>query len=394
MKDKDSLLLESLYGDVSVYSEARVLLEVDYTSKFSDVSKTCYTPESVAKMLNDQKERLEITKNRPARDIKQPILTGTTVRKYHDNIEGFKNAIMAKPKTIFDVGIKSEHSTDEDTMTINTGIPALKAVIFDEEANEFQVINTCPGAGECIKNCYAMNAFYVMNDGKNLKLINRLQLLMNHPEDYEQQAFMEAERYAFEAKQSGKVLEIRWNDAGDFFSQTYFDIAISITKKLISKNYKVKSYAYTKVGKFLDLGEESGMTMTFSHGANPKEKAAAGDLSKRKVSITVPYDIFKQGFFKRTSKGQVEKTEDGKPAFIDEDAKENLKKTIVDFYNTHPSKDYAYMRNKLSVNSMKYTDEIKGLNDGGPYDVIILTSGDSDAPAQQKNVRFIFLLEH
>lgn len=59
--------------------------------------------------------------------------------------------------------------------------------------------------------------------------------------------------------------------------------------------------------------------------------------------------------------------------------------------------DNTSIRKKLvlEVNWDKFTDELPK-TEGKPleFDTITLPSGDSDAPAQRKDVRFQFLLEH
>lgn len=398
MKDKDALILESLYNNIIDNTSIRkkLVLEVNW-DKFSDVQTVCYTPDSIADALNAELDRLKITKDRPKADPNFPRISKGNIptdEKGKANVEQFKKQILQRPKTIFDKGEKSLHTTDEDKLTINTGIPALRAVIWDEDSQKFYVMNTCPGAQECIKNCYALQGFYIMNDGKNLKLINRLQLMMSDPETFEKLAYMEAERFAFEAQQENKQLKIRWNDAGDFFSRVYFDIADNVTQQLKKKGYNVESYIYTKMGEYVKLGAERGMTMTFSSGAKKEERDIVGDLSKVKTQITVPLDVFKKFLVSKGGK-RFEKDESGKSKIISPEAREELRKTIVDFYNTHPNPKYKDLRGKLSVDKMKFTDELPK-TEGKPleFDTITLPSGDSDAPAQRKDVRFQFLLEH
>ena len=252
MKNKDVILLEKLYTLI----QPTRLDEVKWEEDFPDAKRECITPDAVAKQLNDELKRLETpSPKRSKPNINFPLISKGNIPD-NANVENFKRQLMLMPKTIFDVGLKSGHTVDETIMTVNTGIPALRAVIWDEENKEFYVINTCPSAGSCISNCYARHGFYIMNDGKNIKLINRLQLLMNHPDLYESKAYSELELFAFDAKRKGKTLEIRWNDAGDFFSNKYLDIAISITKKLTINGYKVESYAYTKVALYKELSRE------------------------------------------------------------------------------------------------------------------------------------------
>ena len=57
---------------------------------------------------------------------------------------------------------------------------------------------------------------------------------MNHPEKYQKQALDELLAVASVVVPNNKTLNIRWNDAGDFFSDVYLNIAINVTKKLKS----------------------------------------------------------------------------------------------------------------------------------------------------------------
>ena len=364
-----------------------ILNEVDWT-RFSDVQKSCITPEAVEEKLNAELDRLKVPANkRQSSDPTFPKISKGNIPTNEEgraNIKQFISDIIKKPKTIFDIGEKSKHTTGENILTINTGIPALRAVLWDMEAKEFYVMNTCLGAGKCIVPCYAMRGFYIMNDGKNMKLINRIQLLMNDPDTYERLAYNEAEIFAFKAKQDGKSLEIRWNDAGDFFSNVYFTMAVNVTNKLKNAGYNVNSYAYTKVGKYIKLGTEAGMTMTFSAGAAEKEKKQV-DVETSKSSEIVPREVFKQFFIPKANRFELDDT--GKTKFKDESGRLGLKQAIVDYYkNEYP---------ELTVDSLKYTDELP-LTIGKPlqYNAIILTAGDGDRPAQRRDVKITFLLQH
>ena len=372
------------------------LTEVDW-SRFSDVQKTELQPEEVAAKLNAELDRLKVpSPKRNSADASFPRISKGNIPiddSGKANLVNFIKEITRKPSTIFDEGIKSIHTASDKILTINTGIPALKAVLFDEDAKKFYVISTCPGAGACIKNCYAMRGRYIMNDGKNIKLINRLQMLMNHPDEYERIAFDEADPFAEKASKENKTLQIRWNDAGDIFSQVYFNIIINVTNKLKQKGYAVESYAYTKVGKYVKLGTEQGMTMSFSTGATTREKELV-DMTNTKLSETVPYELFKDLFQKTVNKhGRTTQfiavDENGKSKFKDENSKMELKNRIVDYYKNKT----AYKG--INLTNLKYTDELPR-NEGQPleFNAIVLPQGDSDRPAQRRDVRIIFLLEH
>lgn len=390
MKDKDSILLESIYDSI-------LLNEVKWDTHFSDASKTCYSPEDVADALNKEIERLKIpSTKRPSSPKNFPKISKGNIPLDEEGkiqIDHFRRQLTKMPKTIFDMGEKSLHTSDDNIKTVNTGIPALRAVLWDEDEEKFYVINTCPGAGSCPVNCYAMQGFYIMNDGKNLKLVNRLQLMMNHPDMYTRMAYKELELFAFDANREDKQLKIRWNDAGDFFSETYFNIAVDITKSLLDKGYNVESYAYTKIAKFYKMGEQAGMIMNFSEGAKESERTEVGDLQKVKMSIIVPTQVF-EGFFEKKGP-HIQKDDTGKSKFKSPEHKRLLKEKIIGYYNMHPDPKYGYINKQLHVNNTFYTDELPNkIGETGEYNCIVLPNGDSDRPAQRRDVRYTLLLEH
>lgn len=374
-----------------------MLNEVDW-EKFSDVSKVCLTPEQVVAKLNAELERLKIkTSKRPSADINFPrISKGNIPRDAASkiNIEKFKREIMEIPETIFDEGIKSKHTSNEYNLTVNTGIPAFKGVLWDETNNVFFVISTCPGAGSCIIGCYATEGFYIMNDGKNMKLINRLQLMMNHPDMYENRAYNELELYAFKANRENKKLNIRWNDAGDIFSDVYFYIIVNVTKKLKEK-YNVDSYFYTKSAKYIDLAKKHGLIANFSETGAATKEAEKLNLSVEKKEVTIPFTLFKDLFVIKISKkglktGHFLKDKYKRVSFKDDiQGRLELKRRVFNHY-----KDQKGFED-LTLDTLLYTDELpRNEEEPNKYKVIVLPSGDSDLPAQRKDVRITFLCYH
>lgn len=107
------------------------------------------------------------------------------------------------PKEIFQRNPKMEKTdTGGFQYTVNTGLPALRGVLYDQENKKFFIINTCPGA--CAVSCYARKGWYIMNDGKNLKYIQRLNLLMNNPELYESMVMDELEPICYKETRLAK----------------------------------------------------------------------------------------------------------------------------------------------------------------------------------------------
>ncbi len=382
-----SLVSESL---LSVYKNTAIN-EVDWDDKFSDTKASCVTPDALVKEMNDEIARLSVkSSNREKRGVKDPIYTKGNIEKTRGedgtiDMEKFKTLITTPPKTIFDQNPKMEKTdTGKSQLTVNTGLPAIVGIIFDEEKKEFYKINTCPGAGACQLVCYARKGFYGMNDGKSLKLIQRLNLLMNDPEEYYNMIMDELEPTAVKLKRQGRramesiQLVIRWNDAGDFFSDAYYKIAQRVTADLIADGYNVKSYAYTKQGKYMDLAT-SDFIMNFSRGAKPSEMKKV-DIDKVKQSVIVPKELFKD-LFQRDKAHYAKDETTGLPKFV-EGGYDELKSRLAKKYNV-PTDNMLYL-NELPP---KEGEKLQ-------YNAIVLPTGDGDSAAQREDVKITFLLIH
>jgi hypothetical protein len=376
------LKLKNLYENI--------ISEIDWENDFSDTTSTCVSPEQLASEMNRELDRLnDKSKNRGKRGTKDVIYTRNQIEKNINadgglDVEKFKNLITTPPKVIFDQNPKMEKTNDGgEQLTVNTGLPAIKGIIYDKQNGKFYHINTCPGAGACQIICYARKGFYGMNDGKVLKLIRRLNLLMNDPDEYYNMIMDELAPLAFKLSRQGRrigktqTLVMRWNDAGDFFSQKYFDIALRVTETLLKEGYDVKSYAYTKQAKFVNLATDD-FIMNFSKGSAPKELKQV-DLEKNKYSDILPKEVFGDLFVKKGP--HYVKDEKGLPTFVD-GGKEELRKRVAKGYN-------------LDLSRIKYHEELPH-PEGNPlqYDVIVLPTGDTDLSAQRKDVHKTFLAIH
>jgi hypothetical protein len=392
------LLKESL---LSVYLNERLN---EGPEDHPEVNASCVTPEALAADMNKELERLNtIAKDRASRGIKDVIYHKKQIQAVIKkdgglDVEKFKKLITEPPTTIFDKNPKMEKSDKgKSQFTVNTGLPAIRGIIYDESDGKFKEINTCPGAGKCQLVCYARKGFYGMNDGKILKLIRRLNLLWNNPEEYYNMIMDELEPLALKLKRKGRrtgdvdQLVIRWNDAGDFFSETYYNIAQRVTADLLDSGFDVKSYAYTKQAKFVDLATDN-FIMNFSKGS-AKSELRKVDLDKVKYSDIVQRvdtegnpmfkDLFAKGIDPETGKKKKYdiNPETGLPNFIKGGAEE-LKKRVSKEYN-------------IPIERLKYQFELPAEEDEKfKYDVIVLPTGDSDIGAQRNDVHKTFLLIH
>jgi hypothetical protein len=270
-------------------------------------------------------------------------------------------------------------------------------------------VNTCPGMGTCIEDCYARKGFYGYVDSTIMKLTRIINLLLNEPNKYESMAYTEIlELYKKYAEPKGYRLNIRWNDAGDFFGRKYLEIAKSITERLISEGCNVESYAYSKIASnIIDLYDKDYFTMSFSTNAKREEFEKIkkwGNYNNIKLSQFIPgqEDVRvpkKRGgekwvkrsvwwhFFEKLPRGAHLKTDKNDMViFAYPKAKEDLKDVIYNLY----ADEYGFTRD-----SLKYTWELPEDDaDEFLYNVIVMPKGDTDVGGYRNDVKISFLLGH
>ncbi len=345
------------------------LSEIDWEGDFSDVKKTCMPLDVVVDYLNrvranasvDYGEREKFSKSEPYFHAKSDVFRKEDVEV---DIDYFIKTITQKPKSIIGSNEKIQKTGGQHEYVYNTGIPALRGLVYDIANDKFYKIVTCPGATKgCINHCYAMSGNYIRYSAAYDSMTRRLNFLLNDPIGYEQQMYEEfvekcKEHNAFEGYKS-KVI-VRWNDSGDFFSNRYVKIAENVINRLKSDGYNVDSYAYTKVAD-VTKNQEFG-SATFSADASPSQvkKMSGGE----KTAIVVPKTIFKDLNLMKLS-----------------DEKE-LKKRIAKIYKLNPDKLLTY-------------DELMSTPKGDkPEWSVIVSPGDGDDAAFRKDVKTIFLTEH
>ena len=408
---------------LSELSGGQVLDEIDWEKEFKDASHNCLRPDAIVKWLNEELQRLSHNRGAKPKDVihspkdsKNGVPHTTimsqgniedTINSTGDiNIDIFIKNITREPKTIFDHNRKMEHSDiGRPQITVNTGLPALVAIVYDIEHQQFHSVTTCPNAGTCQIGCYARDGFYRMNDDLIMKLTQRINLLLNHPKRYEQRIYGELLGMAATMPEDHRLF-IRWNDAGDFFSRKYLDIAKNVTEKLLNEGYDVKSYAYTKNAAYvMELDDNNNFIVNFSTDASQKEQDKIAQWSggsnvkmghrvpaykKEKVPFkykagtkTITTALWKR-FFKRKGPYLI-KGEDELPEFA-EGGEEGLKNYVFDNFGE---------KFNVERNSLKYTWELPENDEGGrKYNVIVMSTGDNDIAAQRQDVRMTFLLEH
>ncbi len=386
-KNRDILLFEQitrmkmLSGEMITEEE---LNEIDWEIDFSDVSKKCISPSTLAEYLNNV---IDNSKKAPSKRDKltpdKPYIHSKSIPKTSSgeiNVEAFIRNITQMPAQIISGNEKMKKSSNEERISVNIGIPALRGLVYDIEEGKFYFVNTCPGAGACALICYARKGSYVMFPGVFVKQTRVLNLLLNYPDRFEKILKRELEVLAI--KNPDKLIEFRWNDAGDFFTKKYFEIAIRITKELKAEGYNVNSYAYTKMGNVINLNDPD-MVVNFSMDANKKETGKVKDFGKVKKSETVSKDLFDDLYVKNASKRDYAVDKSGRPIFKDKNGVNILKQRLADKYN-------------VDINSILTYDELLSTPEGEPlqYNVIVAPKGEGDIGAQRSDVEYSFLLFH
>lgn len=353
--------------------------EIDWEGDFSDVSKECLSVEALRDYLNKVLENHKLSSEKRTKSL---LLVHNKAIPFDEkgdiDVQAFINNITATPPNIISQNEKMGKSATDNTITFNIGIPALRGLVYDVNNEKFYIVNTCPGAGACARVCYARRGRYVLLPnifGKQTRILN---LLLNDPEYFEKKLRHEIEDLL--RKNKGKRVLFRWNDAGDFFSKKYFEIAARITSELKNKGYNFGSYAHTKIGDVYNFNDPN-VLLSFSVDASEKEKRKV-DLSKAKTSEIVPSELFKDLFLKK-DKVHFATDANGKLIPADNTSIDTLKQRISDKYHVNPQTLIMY-------------DELLKIpeNNEKRWNVIVLPKGQGDVAAQRKDVQRTFLLYH
>jgi hypothetical protein len=386
-KYKNAILFEEitrmkmLSGEMITEEE---LNEIDWEEDFADVSKKCITGAALVEYLNTVLDNYEKKpKDREKLSPDKPYIHNKRIPKTASgeiDIDAFIKNITSMPNKLISINDKMKKSTDGGVISVNIGIPALRGLVYDIENTQFYFVNTCPGAGACATICYARKGSYVLYPDVFVNQTRILNLLLNYPARFEKLLKNELEVVA--VKNPDAVIEFRWNDAGDFFTKKYLQIALNITKELKAEGYNIKSYAYTKMGDVVNLSDPD-MVVNFSTDANKRERSKIKNIEDKKQAETVPKELFDDLYVKDSSKRNYELDSKGRPIYAREDGAEILKSRLGLAYNVDPQTILTY-------------DELIKTPEGEPlqYNVMIAPKGEGDIGAQRADVKYSFLLFH
>jgi hypothetical protein len=299
-----------------------------------------------------------------------------------------KQALSQRPKSLLKQNEKMKHSNGEFEQFFNVGFAALTGIAVDEQTNNLIIVNTCPGAGSCKVDCFAMKGGKVQfkaawqSDGRILTY------LLNDPDGFFNQLSAEISKEEQLGQKGDKKFPngwkttIRWHDAGDFFSPEYLDMAL----KMAAKHPDTKFYAYTKMAGAALAQKPPNFIINWSEGANTSQekqvKAKDANLDTTKNSRIVPDDLFQDLLVKDEKKNLV-KGSSGQWQ-VQPDKLPELKQRLASEYG-------------LSANSILSYDEYmakrKSIPQGMKYNVIV-APGEGDISANDQNIISTLLLRH
>ena len=346
------------------------------------------TRELKGQELDDYLDRIRNREKGKTDKYKLPYIHRSSVVKYY-NEEGkrydtdqIKQALGVRPKKLLKQNEKMKHSNGELEQFYNIGFAALVGIALDEGTNELIVVNTCPGAGSCKIECFAMKGGKVQFEGPWLSDGRILTFLLNDPDGFFNQLSNEITKEEKLAQKGGYNLTIRWHDAGDFFSPEYMDLAF----KLAASHPDVKFYAYTKIAAAALGQKPANFIVNWSEGASTSQekqvKQQDPQLDVTKNSRIVPSKLF-YDLLKKDEKGNLDKTADGAWQPKDAAALEELKDRLAQQYNL--KRDSIIDYNEMMATPQK--NNIKKWN-------VIIAPGEGDISANRQDVLSTLLLKH
>lgn len=353
------------------------LNEIDWETEYSDVDKTCMNPNELKEYLNSVLANHELPSSKRT---KSDLLIHNKAIPFDEqgeiDVASFIKNITQIPPEIISSNGKMEKTSAGDRVTYNIGVPALRGLVYDIDNTTFYVVNTCPGAGTCVPVCYARKGNYVTLTNVFVKQTRVLNLLLNDSDLFQKLLLNELERVCLENR--GKSVFFRWDDAGDFFTKRYFEIALNITKKLKAMGYNFESYAYTKMGDIFNTNDPDFL-MSFSTDASAIERGKV-DLEKSKTGSIVPKILFGDLFSRKGPHFDVDANGNLMP--LNTNSIDTLKQRLSDKY-------------KVPIDTILTYNEMLNIPEGGDKKwSVIVTTKDGDISAQRKDVLKTLLLVH
>jgi hypothetical protein len=326
---------------------------------------------------------------------KMPYIHRSSAIEYYD--EGGKRfkeeaviqALKQRPKKLLKQNEKMKHSNGEFEQFFNVGFAALTGVAVDESTDKLIIVNTCPGAGSCKVDCFAMKGGKVQFKAAWLSDGRILTYLLNDPTGFFNQLSSEIASEESAANKGDKKfpngwqVTVRWHDAGDFFSPEYLELALNMA----AKHPNVRFYAYTKMAGAALAKKPDNFIINWSEGANTTQekqvKQQDPNLDNTKNSRIVPEKLF-YDLLAKDEKGNLKKTSDGAWQPASPEALQQMKQRIAQAYGISSSSILSYT---------EYMSKRNSIPAGMKYNVIV-APGEGDVSANDPGVLSTLLLRH
>ena len=325
---------------------------------------------------------------------KMPYIHRSSVIEFYDEAgqqydeAAVVKALKQRPAKLLKQNEKMKHSNGAFEQFFNVGFAALTGIAVDESTGKLIVVNTCPGAGSCKVDCFAMKGGKVQFKAAWLSDGRILTYLLNDPTGFFNQLSAEITAESNAGKKGDKkfpggwAVTVRWHDAGDFFSPEYLDMAL----KMAAQHPDVKFYAYTKMANAALGSKPDNFIINWSEGANRTQekqvKAQDPNLEQTKNSRIVPEKLF-YDLLAKDEKGNLKKTAGGAWQPANPAALQTMKQRLAQAYNLNPASILSY--DEMMATPQK--NNIKKWN-------VIIAPGEGDISANRQDVLSTLLLKH
>jgi hypothetical protein len=165
-----------------------------------------------------------------------------------------KHLLKVRPKQL--LKHNSKVSKTIGATLFDVGLPAMAGLIVNEKTDELVIVNTCASTGKCRTYCYVKNDGHIQFPEVFIPLSNKINFMVNDPHGFEHKIVKELHDKLNIANKQGTKVAIRWHDVGDYFSESYMDMAARIAKKFPTIDF----YAYTKLG---NISNNKGVPSNF-----------------------------------------------------------------------------------------------------------------------------------
>jgi len=314
----------------------------------------------------DQMLKRRLSKEKRKTD--EPIVHASTIKKIVDtkgkelDQEKLKQMFKIRPKEIL-----GQNSKMKKTGFYNISLPAFKGLYYDENDDEFKIVNTCTKAGACAVYCYAMQGGNVMWEAASLSKTRNLNYLLNHWREWKSQLINEIQAIKLRNDEIGVPTVIRWHDSGDFISEKYLAMAIDIAKQTPD----VQHYAYTKEYE-MTKGANLPNNFIITHSFGGQSDRFIDPTSDKHARV-VPKELFKGLLQKNKTTNLWD--------YTSPEAEDEFKNRLAQKYNI----------DKNTI--LTFKEMVKTPQTNKKWNVIV-TPSNADTAATRADVLGIYLLEH